>query len=90
MAVGARLGRLDLNSTCCYLLLCKHFLETCTVAVANGEIVGFVTAYPIKIGYELFFCRTHGTLAAIPDQTELCAVVPFLKSPASPSDTYYV
>jgi L-2,4-diaminobutyric acid acetyltransferase len=38
-------GTLDRNSTFCYLLLCKHFPETCAVAVAKGEIVGFVTAY---------------------------------------------
>jgi L-2,4-diaminobutyric acid acetyltransferase len=40
-----RSGTLDLNSTYCYLLLCKHFSETCAVAEVNGEIVGFVTAY---------------------------------------------
>lgn len=38
-------GTLDLNSTYCYLLLCKHFSETCAVAEANGKIVGFVIAY---------------------------------------------
>jgi L-2,4-diaminobutyric acid acetyltransferase len=39
------LGTLDLNSTYCYLLLGKHFSETCAVAVKNGEIIGFVTGY---------------------------------------------
>ena len=38
-------GTLDLNSAYCYLLLCKHFTETCSVVVANDAIVGFVTAY---------------------------------------------
>ncbi|WP_022950201.1 diaminobutyrate acetyltransferase [Methylohalobius crimeensis] len=38
-------GVLDLNSTYCYLLMCKHFADTCAVAEFNGEIVGFVTAY---------------------------------------------
>jgi L-2,4-diaminobutyric acid acetyltransferase len=38
-------GVLDLNSTYCYLLFCKDYSETCAVAEANGEILGFVTAY---------------------------------------------
>jgi len=38
-------GSLDVNSVYCYLLLCKDFAETCAVAEAHGEILGFVTAY---------------------------------------------
>jgi L-2,4-diaminobutyric acid acetyltransferase len=37
--------QLDLNSAYCYLLLCRHFSDTCAVAVVEGEVVGFVTAY---------------------------------------------
>jgi L-2,4-diaminobutyric acid acetyltransferase len=38
-------GTLDENSLYCYLLLCRDFADTCVVAVAEGEIVAFVTAY---------------------------------------------
>ncbi|MFQ5709244.1 MAG: diaminobutyrate acetyltransferase [bacterium] len=36
---------LDVNSTYCYLLLCRDFSDTCVVAEKNGEIVGFLSAY---------------------------------------------
>ncbi|ADJ28463.1 diaminobutyrate acetyltransferase [Nitrosococcus watsonii] len=38
-------GTLDLNSTYCYLILCKHFMDTCLVAGNNDEILAFVTGY---------------------------------------------
>ena len=38
-------GILDLNSAYCYLLLCRHFSNTCLVAETGGEINGFITAY---------------------------------------------
>jgi L-2,4-diaminobutyric acid acetyltransferase len=40
-------GILDLNSAYCYLLLCRHFRNTCRVAEINDEIAGFVTAYKV-------------------------------------------
>lgn len=36
---------LDVNSLYCYLLLCTHFSETCTVAELDGELAGFQTGY---------------------------------------------
>lgn len=36
---------LDLNSTYAYLLLCRHFRDTCVHAELNGRTVGFVSAY---------------------------------------------
>ncbi|NUN98838.1 MAG: diaminobutyrate acetyltransferase [Candidatus Omnitrophica bacterium] len=49
---GPRIWRLvrscrnmDLNSLYSYLLLCSHFRNTCVVAEADSEIVGFVSAY---------------------------------------------
>jgi L-2,4-diaminobutyric acid acetyltransferase len=36
---------LDLNSTYAYLLLCEHFSATCVRAEAQGDTVGFVSAY---------------------------------------------
>lgn len=38
-------GILDINSTYCYLLLCRDFSDTCVVAEQNGEIAGFLSAY---------------------------------------------
>lgn len=52
VAHGAQIRRLvsqcpplDVNSTYAYLLLCKHFAETCVRAEADGRTVGFVSAY---------------------------------------------
>lgn len=36
---------LDLNSTYAYLLLCRHFGDTCVRAEQEGRTVGFVSAY---------------------------------------------
>lgn len=36
---------LDLNSPYCYLILCKHFTDTCVIAEQDREVVGFVTGY---------------------------------------------
>ena len=38
-------GVLDENSAYAYLLLCRDFAESCLVAEAKGQVVGFVTAY---------------------------------------------
>lgn len=37
-------GTLDLNSSYAYLLYCRDFPATCRIAVADGEVVGFVLA----------------------------------------------
>lgn len=36
---------LDVNSTYAYLLLCQHFRDTCVVALRQGQLAGFVSAY---------------------------------------------
>lgn len=43
---------LDKNSAYSYLLLCRHFADTCSVAEEDGEIVGFLTGYlpPDRVG----------------------------------------
>jgi len=41
----SRCPGLDLNSPYCYLLLCRHFSETCLVAEADGTLKGFITGY---------------------------------------------
>jgi len=38
-------GRLDLNSAYLYLLLAKHFADTCVVAVHGERLVGFASGY---------------------------------------------
>jgi L-2,4-diaminobutyric acid acetyltransferase len=37
--------RLDHNSHYCYLLLTKHFRNTCALAELNGELFGFQSGY---------------------------------------------
>lgn len=41
----ARCSALDLNSPYSYLLMCRHFAQTCLVAESQGTLVGFVTGY---------------------------------------------
>lgn len=36
---------LDVNSEYCYLLLCTHFADTCTVAERSGRLIGIQTGY---------------------------------------------
>lgn len=36
---------LDENSCYAYLLLCEHFADTCVIAEADDELVGFISAY---------------------------------------------
>lgn len=38
-------GTLDLNSAYCYLLLCDRYRDTCAIAVQEGRVVGFVSAF---------------------------------------------
>jgi len=38
-------GTLDVNSPYHYLIMCRHFGNTCLAAEKQGEVVGFVTAY---------------------------------------------
>jgi L-2,4-diaminobutyric acid acetyltransferase len=37
-------GALDTNSSYCYLVLCRHFSQTCVTARRTDRLVGFVTA----------------------------------------------
>lgn len=46
---------LDVNSTYCYLLLCKHFADTCVVAEQAGEAVGFLSGYLQPADRNVFF-----------------------------------
>jgi L-2,4-diaminobutyric acid acetyltransferase len=46
---------LDLNSLYSYLLLCKHFSDTCVVAEENGEIIAFLSGYIPPGSQSVFF-----------------------------------
>lgn len=44
-ALVAQCPPLEENSVYCNLLQCTHFADTCVAAEANGDLVGFVSAY---------------------------------------------
>ena len=46
---------LALNSVYCYLLLCKHFTDTCVVAEEEGEIIAFLSGYRLPSDPKVFF-----------------------------------
>jgi len=46
---------LDLNSVYSYLLLCKHFNDTCVVAEEKGEIIAFLSGYIPPSSQSVFF-----------------------------------
>ena len=48
-------GTLDLNSQYLYLLQTTHFQNTCSVAIYNKKIVGFVSGYIIPDDKETLF-----------------------------------
>jgi L-2,4-diaminobutyric acid acetyltransferase len=91
-------GVLDLNSVYCYLLLCKDYSETCAVAEANGEILGFVTAYLPPGREDSLFIWQIGVSSALRGQgvasrllrellqRESCRGVRFLDATIGPSN----
>ncbi|NKE69261.1 diaminobutyrate acetyltransferase [Candidatus Manganitrophus noduliformans] len=56
---------LDLNSAYCYLLLCKHFSETCVVAESGGRLAGFVTAFRPPASPDVLFIWQIGVAGAM-------------------------
>ncbi len=46
---------LDVNSEYLYLLQTIHFRDTCSIAVINDEVVGFVSGYKIPESAETLF-----------------------------------
>lgn len=91
-------GVLDLNSVYCYLLLCKDCSETCAVAEAKGEILGFVTAYLPPGRKDSLFIWQIGVSSALRGQgvasrllqeilqRESCRGVRFLEATIGPSN----
>lgn len=58
-------GVLDHNSPYSYLILCKHFADTCIVAEEDAKIVGFVTAYRPPISPNVVFVWQIGVAASM-------------------------
>lgn len=92
-------GILDLNSTYCYLILCKHFADTCLVADDNNELLAFVTGYRLPASQNSLFIwqiavaeQARGRGLALSALKELLRRnahhnVSFLETTVSPSNT---
>ncbi len=91
-------GVLDLNSPYSYLMLCKHFCNTCVVAEHNEKIVGFISGFKPPANPDVIFIwqvavaesqRKHGLgismLKAILAREE-CREVELLELTVSPSN----
>ena len=46
---------LDLNSEYLYLLQSTHFIDTCSVAICDEEVVGFVSGYKLPNNQNTLF-----------------------------------
>lgn len=91
-------GVLDLNSAYSYLMLCKFFADTCVVAEAGGEIVGFVSAYRLPARDDTLFVwqvavaesqRGKGLGRSLLKELlgrEACAKIRFLEATVCPSN----
>lgn len=91
-------GVLDHNSPYSYLILCKHFADTCIVAECDEEIVGFVTAYRPPPSPEIVFVwqigvkksmRGRGLGGALLDalvRQAACENVTYLDATVTPSN----
>ena len=91
-------GVLDLNSTYCYLILCKYFPDSCVVARCGGEIAGFVSAFRLPQYPETIFVwqvvvaekqRGKGLGTAMLKEIlkrKTCAGVRFLETTVTPSN----
>ena len=91
-------GVLDHNSPYSYLILCKHFADTCVVAEYDAEIVGFVTAYRPPTSPDIVFVwqigvaesmRGRGLGVAILDalvHQPACQAVTYLDATVTPSN----
>jgi len=89
---------LDVNSSYNYFLLCSHFRNTCTVAEANGRIVGFLSSYLLPEHPNTLFvwqvavdetARGHGLAGRMLEhvmERPFCADVNTLETTISPSN----
>ena len=59
---------LDINSSYCYLLLCKYFSGTCAVAEIHGEMVGFLTGFLPPGREDTFFVWQVGVDSSVRGQ----------------------
>ncbi len=91
-------GVLDLNSTYCYLILCKHFSNTCVVAEQKNELVGFVSAYIPPNSPDVLFIWQIGIIHALRGkglgqslilnllQRPACQKISFIETTVSPNN----
>jgi L-2,4-diaminobutyric acid acetyltransferase len=89
---------LDVNSSYNYFLLCSHFRDTCSVATADGNIVGFLSSYLIPGRENTLFvwqvavdeaARGHGLAGRMLEhvlERPFCAGVNTLETTISPSN----
>jgi len=92
-------GAMDVNAEYAYMLLGEHFKETCAVTEADGELVGFVSAYiPPNQPDVLFFwqiavdesCRKRGLgRAMLHDilKRKPCQSIKYIHATISPSNS---
>jgi L-2,4-diaminobutyric acid acetyltransferase len=90
---------LDPNSCYAYLLLATHFADTCVVAEAADELVGFVAAYRPPSDPEVLFVWQVGvkstargkglakTMIRSLLERDACRDVAFLEATVTPSNT---
>jgi len=90
---------LDVNSAYAYLMLCRHFADTCAVAETDGDVVGFVSAYrPPRDPQTLFVWQVvidgsmrgqglAGTLLNAIVQSDACDDVTFIETTIGPDNT---
>jgi len=90
---------LDTNSAYCYLVLCRHFSNTCAIAECDGRLVGFTTGYLVpgmdttlyiwQIGIGREFrgrgIATHLIMEIL--RRDACRSVRYLEATVSPSNT---
>jgi len=89
---------LDLNSPYNYLLLCKHFSETCVVARNGRRLCGFISAYLHPQKPDTIFvwqvavhlhgrkCRVGSRMLQALLKRDVCRNVRFLETTVSPSN----
>lgn len=92
-------GRLDVNSSYCYIMLCDYFSDTCFVAEIDGEAAGFVTSFIHPSNPELLFVwqmavaeehRGQGIAELLLHhlmESESCKKVRYLETTVSPGNS---
>ncbi|MCG8421447.1 MAG: diaminobutyrate acetyltransferase [Proteobacteria bacterium] len=90
---------LEQNTCYAYLLLCRHFADTCLIAEDAGRAIGFVAAYRPPVEPDVIFvwqigvlleARGRGLASTLLEHlvaTPACANVNYLEATVAPSNT---